>query len=145
VGTGVALPPSLNAALSRLTSERGGVGSALITAARQVGGTFGVAILGSVLNAAYRDRLELTGLPGPAAGAVRDNVATGVQVAHQLGSADLLAKVDAAFLHGMNVLLACSGGIAAAAAILALVFLPGRAPDAGAEPVDEQPKQMSAA
>ncbi len=126
IGTGVALPSAMNAALGRLTGERSGVGSALISAVRQVGGTFGVAVLGSVLNSAYRGRLDLAGLSSQASDAVRDNVAAGVVVARQLGSADLLAMVDGAFIHGMDVLLACSGGIAAAAAVLALAFLPGR-------------------
>jgi MFS transporter, DHA2 family, multidrug resistance protein len=124
-GTGIALPPALNAALGRLTGERSGAGSALITAIRQVGGTFGVAVLGSVLNTAYRSRIDLTGLPSQAADAVRDNVASGIVVARQLGSPDLLAMVTNAFLHGMDVMLAWSGGIAAGAALLALVFLPG--------------------
>jgi Na+/melibiose symporter-like transporter len=62
-GTGVALPPAMNAALGRLTGERSGVGSALISAIRQVGATFGVAVLGSVLTAAYRSQLHLAGLP----------------------------------------------------------------------------------
>jgi EmrB/QacA subfamily drug resistance transporter len=127
IGTGVALPPAMNAALSRLTGERSGVGSALISAVRQVGATFGVAVLGSVLNSAYHSRLHLAGLPSQATDAVRDNVAAGVAVAHRVGSADLLAMVDGAFIHGMDVLLACSGGIAVAAAVLALAFLPGRA------------------
>ena len=143
IGTGMALPSSLNAALSRLSAERGGVGSALITAVRQVGGTFGVAVLGSVLNAGYRDRLELAGLPAPAADAIRNNVSTGVQIAHRLGSVDLLAMVNAAFLHGMDVLLACSGAIAVASAVLALAFLPGRASEARAEAVAQQPEQTT--
>lgn len=125
IGTGVAMPPAMNAALGRLAGERSGVGSALISAVRQVGGTFGVAILGSVLNSAYRDRLHLTGLPSQASDAIRDNVAAGAVVARQLGSADVLAMVNGAFIHGMDVLLACSGGIAAGASVLALAFLPG--------------------
>jgi EmrB/QacA subfamily drug resistance transporter len=125
VGTGIALPPAINAALGRLTGERSGVGSALISAVRQVGGTFGVAVLGSVLNSAYRSRLDLAGLPDQAGAAMRDNVAAGVVVAQRLGSPDLLAMAEGAFIHGMDVMLACSGGIAAASALLALVFLPG--------------------
>jgi predicted MFS family arabinose efflux permease len=125
-GTGMALPPAMNAALGRLTGERSGVGSALITAIRQVGGVLGVAVLGSVLNSAYRDRLDLTGLPAAAAGAVRDNVASGITVAQRLGSGALAATVRAAFVHGMDVLLAASGAIAVLAAVLALVVLPGR-------------------
>jgi predicted MFS family arabinose efflux permease len=126
IGTGLALPSAMNAGLSRLTGERSGTGTALISAVRQVGGTFGVALLGSVLNSAYRSQLHLTGLPSPAGSATRDNVAVGVAVARRLGSANLLAMVDGAFIHGMDVLLACSGGIAAAAAVLALAFLPGQ-------------------
>jgi EmrB/QacA subfamily drug resistance transporter len=143
IGTGVALPPALNAALGRLTSERSGVGSALISAMRQVGGTFGVAVLGSILNAAYQGRLQLDGLPAPAADAVRDNVATGVVVAHQIGSADLLTMVTTAFLRGMDVLLACSGAIASIAAVLALAFLPGQPRLPRPEPVVKHPQEMT--
>jgi Na+/melibiose symporter-like transporter len=138
IGTGVALPPAMNAALGRLTEERSGVGSALITAVRQVGGTFGVAVLGSILNSAYRGRLQLTDLPSRTADAIRDNVAAGVDVARRLGSTDLLTMVQGAFIHGMDVLLAWSGGIAAVAAVLALAFLPGRTgrPGESARPAD---------
>jgi DHA2 family multidrug resistance protein-like MFS transporter len=126
IGTGMALPSAMNAALGRLTVERSGVGSALIAAVRQVGGTFGVAVLGSILNSVYRSQLDLATLPSQTSDAVRDNVAAGVVAARRLGSPDLLATVNGAFIHGMDVLLACSGAIAAAAAVLALAFLPGR-------------------
>ncbi len=139
LGTGVALPPAMNAALGRLTGERSGVGSALITAIRQVGGVLGVAVLGSVLNSAYRDRLDLTGLPSDAASAVRDNVASGITVAQQLRSEALAAMVRAAFVHGMDVLLATSGVIAIVSAVLALVILPARGRvDGGGAPADAE-------
>jgi MFS transporter, DHA2 family, multidrug resistance protein len=146
VGTGVALPSAMNAALGRLTGERSGVGSALISAVRQVGGTFGVAVLGSVLNGAYRGRLDLAGLPNHAQDAVRDNVAAGVGAARQLGQPELLTMVERAFIHGMDVMLACSAGIAAASAVLALLFLPGRAsqPEQPASPAQpEQPASFA--
>jgi MFS transporter, DHA2 family, multidrug resistance protein len=144
MGTGVALPPAVNAALGRLTGERSGAGSALITAIRQIGGTFGVAVLGSVLNSAYRNRLHLAGLPEQASDAIKDNVATGVAVAHRLGSADLLSMVESAFIHGMDMMLACSGGIAAAAAVLALVFLPGTPAAEARRPAQSEPQGASA-
>lgn len=127
LGTGLALPSAMNAALGRLSGERSGSGTALISAVRQVGGTFGVAVLGSVLNSTYRSHLHLTGLPNQAGSAIRENVAVGVAVATRTGSADLLAVVRGAFIHGMDILLACSGGIAAAAAVLALACLPATA------------------
>ncbi len=141
-GTGVVLPPAINAALSQLTGEHSGVGSALIQAVRQVGGTFGVAVLGSVLNSTYRNALHLDGLPTQVADAVRDGVASGVAVAHRLGSTALLDMVQNAFVHGMDVLLGISAGIAAVSALLSLVFLPGRG---GARPVPESPVPTSLA
>jgi len=144
-GTGVALPPAMNAAIGRLTGERSGVGSALVTAIRQVGGTFGVAVLGSVLNSAYRDRLDLTGVSPQAAQAVRDNVASGIAVATQLGSQALADMVRSAFVHGLDVLLAISGGIAVTGAVLALAFLPGRTRAVPASPADpSQPAEEPA-
>jgi len=141
-GTGMALPPTMNAAIGQLTPERSGVGSAVITAIRQVGGVLGVAVLGSLLNSAYRDRLDLTGLPATAAAAVRDNVASGLVVAQQLGSGPLAANVRGAFVHGLDILLATSGGIALAGAVLALAFLRGKsevraAPTDSSSTVDE--------
>jgi MFS transporter, DHA2 family, multidrug resistance protein len=125
-GTGIVMPPAMNAALSPLTPERSGAGSAVITAIRQVGGTFGVAVLGSVLSSAYRGRLDLTGLPVPVATAVRDGVSSGVAAARQIGSDELLSLVRSAYVHGMDVMLAVSAGIAVISAVLALVFLPRR-------------------
>ena len=45
-------------------------------------------------------------------------------MAHTLGSASLLHTVDVAFVHGLDVMLWCCAGIALAAALLALAFLP---------------------
>jgi DHA2 family multidrug resistance protein-like MFS transporter len=136
LGLGVCLPTAMDAALGALSPEHGGVGSGLIQALRMVGGAFGAAILGSVLNAGYRGRLELTGLPAEAVAAVRDSVAAGVAVARQAGSADLLAMVRDAFVHGMNTALVVCAAAAAAGVVLALVFLPRRGEAVGRAGVD---------
>lgn len=140
-GLGLAMPPAIDAALGTLSAERSGVGSALIQAVRQVGGTFGVALLGAIINSAYRDRLNVAGLPAPAAEAVRASVAGGVAVAHQLGLPSLLASVRSAFVSGMDIMLLVCGGIAAAGIVLALIFLPRRTvkvDEAGAEAVKSE-------
>jgi MFS transporter, DHA2 family, multidrug resistance protein len=130
-GLGFALPGAMNAALGALSAERSGVGSALIMALRQVGGTFGVAILGSVLSSAYRSGLRTAVAPAALAANVRDSVSEGVAVAHQIGSATLFALVRSAFVHGMDIMLAVCGGIAVAGIVLTLAFLPRRS-----EPVE---------
>jgi hypothetical protein len=126
VGLGLALPASMDAAIGELSPERSGIGSAQIQAVRQVGATFGVAVLGSVINSAYRNHLILTGLPAQASAAVKDSVSAGVAVAHQFGSPQLLDSVRRAFVHGMDVMLVVCGGIAVVSVILTLAFLPRR-------------------
>ena len=116
----------MNAALSALSAERSGSGSALISAMRQVGATIGVAVLGTVLGSVYRAHLDVTGLPAAAAAAAKSSVVAGVAVAHALGSAALLDSVRTAFVQGMDTMLWVCGGIALASAILALMFLPRR-------------------
>lgn len=128
VGLGFALPATMNAALGALSPDRSGVGSALIMALRFVGSTIGVAVLGTILNSGYRHRLDLSGLPSSVAHAAQDSVTAGVAVADKLGSPTLLHSVQTAFVGAMDVMLWVTSGIAIAAMVLALIFLPsGRA------------------
>jgi MFS transporter, DHA2 family, multidrug resistance protein len=143
-GLGLAMPSAMNAALGALSAERSGAGSALITAFRQVGAALGAAILGTVLSSAYQSQLDLAGLPAAAASAVKSGISGGVAVARDLGSAALLQDAQAAFVHGLDVMLWCCAAIALAAALLALAFLPRQAgapgeeaPAAGVRPVPE--------
>ena len=131
-GLGLAMPTMLNAALSALTPERSGSGSALMTAARQVGATIGVAVLGTVLNSVYRSKLSLPGLPPAAAAAARSSVGTGVVVAAKLHSAPVLGAVHSAYASGVDVMLWVCAAIAIVAAVLAALFLP-RQPGAATE------------
>jgi MFS transporter, DHA2 family, multidrug resistance protein len=124
LGLGLALPTALNAALGALTAERSGSGSALITALRQVGATIGVAVLGTVLNSVYQSRLHLRGLPAAADHAAHASVAGGLAAAHAAGSLPLLDAVRTAFAGGLDVMLWACAAIAAAAAVLAVIFLP---------------------
>jgi MFS family permease len=131
LGLGFAMPTALNAALDALSAERSGSGSALLTALRQVGGTFGVAVLGTVLASVYRSHLHLAGLPAAAAAAVKSGAGGGVAAAHAIGSATLLDGVRVAYVHGLDVMLWICAAIAAAAALLALAFLPSQANASG--------------
>ncbi|HVB42336.1 MAG TPA: MFS transporter [Streptosporangiaceae bacterium] len=144
-GLGMAMPTALNTALGALSAERSGSGSALITAMRQVGGTIGVAVLGTVLATVYRGQLHLTGLPAAAASAVRSGVAGGVATARAAGSRELLQLVRGAYVHGMDLMLWVCGGIAIGSALLALAFLPSLADDAPSEPGTAEPTQSYSA
>ena len=124
VGMGIALATASSAALVELSEEKSGVGSAVLQAVNKVGGPFGTAILGSVLSAGYLSRLDLSGLPVTSATAVRQSVFGGVAVAQQIHSASLLGSVRSAFVHGMDMALLASSGIAVVGVLLAICFLP---------------------
>ena len=129
-GTGLSMPTAMNAALGALSAERSGVGSGAIQALRMVGGSFGAAILGSILNSGYRGRLDVAALPPALARSARGSVVAGVAVAKTLRSPALLHTVDAAFVHGMGLSLVVAGAVAAAGVPLALRFLPRAAAEA---------------
>jgi len=125
-GIGFALPAAMDEAMSALSTERSGVGSALIMALRQVGGTFGVAILGTILNSRYRNHLNLDGLSGGSADAVSRNVSAGVAVAKQLQSNELIESVRSSFVNGMGDTLWTCGAIAFLGIILTMSFIKKR-------------------
>jgi hypothetical protein len=123
-GLGLAMPTMLNAALGALSAERSGSGSALMTAARQVGATIGVAVLGTALSTVYRSKLTLPGVPPTVATLARGSVGTGVEVGDRLHSPQVLDTVHQAFASGVDVMLWICAGIAIASALLAVLFLP---------------------
>ncbi|PYI57358.1 DHA2 family efflux MFS transporter permease subunit [Paenibacillus flagellatus] len=132
IGLGLAMPTTMDAALGELSAERSGVGSALIMAMRQVGGSFGVALLGAALNASYRGSVDVTGLPESIAQTVRQSAAAGLAVARRAAAEPLLASVRESFVHGMGMMLWICGGIAVVGMLLALAFLPNGSSAAGA-------------
>jgi MFS transporter, DHA2 family, multidrug resistance protein len=135
-GLGFALPSAMDAAIGALSPERSGVGSALLMAMRSVGGTIGVAVLGTVLASGYHGGLETDGLPAAAG----ESVAAGVAVAH--GSPELLQSVHSAFVAGMDAMLWVCGGVCLVALVLALRFLPRRA--AAGDPLAGAPESAHA-
>jgi EmrB/QacA subfamily drug resistance transporter len=131
---GFTLPPVMGAAMDALPAGRTGSGSAMIQALRQVGGTVGVAILGTVLNGAYRDRLDVHGLPPQVAEVARGSASAGVSV----GSPEVADSARHAFVHGMDLTLLTSAGVAALALVLTLAFLPAGRTGTPPEPSEPQ-------
>jgi hypothetical protein len=126
LGMGLTLATCASGAISELSAERAGVGSAVMQALQKVGGPLGTAILGSVLSATYIASLDVTGLPPALAQVVKEGLFSGLAVAAKLGSPELLASVRSAFVDGMNAALTVGAGIAIAGLVLTLIFLPNR-------------------
>ncbi len=126
MGMGLTMATAASAALSELSPERSGVGSAVLQALQKLGGPLGAAILGSVLSTVYQAQLPLAGLPVATARVIRESLFAGIAVASQLRSVALLGSVRSAFVEGMDVALVVAAAIAVVGLILALVFMPRR-------------------
>jgi len=124
LGLGLALPTTIDAAMGAISDDNSGVSSAVLQALRMVGGALGAAILGALINAAYRDELEQSVSPAFARSAHGSAVA-GVDAASAAHSPHLLDTVREAFVGGMNLTLWVSAALMAAGAVLAVVFRPG--------------------
>ena len=126
-GMGLTVTPAMDAILGELTPEQAGSGSALTMALRQVGGALGVAVLGSVANAGYTGRLDVTGLPPQPAHTAAESVAAGMAVAQRLGSTALADSAAQAYVHAMSLVMLTSAALAVLGALIAATLLPARA------------------
>jgi len=109
VGGGAGLAETLtnDAILASVPPERAGAASGISETAYELGASLGVAILGSVLAAVYRTRLELpAGLDPTVADQAQQTLGGAVSAADGLpaGQADaLLEAARAAFAHGVDL------------------------------------------
>jgi predicted MFS family arabinose efflux permease len=121
VGMGLVSTPVTAVMMAALPPARTGAGSALNSATRQVGGTLGVAVLGSVLTAAYRRGLEpdVAGLPGPEAAQALSTP----EAAHALARSGLARAADHAFLHAMAVTATFTCALSLIGVVIVLAWL----------------------
>ncbi|HEX2576598.1 MAG TPA: MFS transporter [Aquihabitans sp.] len=134
-GLGMTTAPATESIMGSLDADKAGVGSAVNDTTRELGGTLGVAVVGSVFNSVYVGALAggtvFERLPPEAAEATEESVGAAGAVAAQAGPfADAyLAEVNDAFLAGLSVACLVVAGVALAGSIFAARFLPARAGD----------------
>ncbi|MHC5904238.1 DHA2 family efflux MFS transporter permease subunit [Streptomyces sp. S6] len=124
LGLGFALPTVMDAALGALSDDSAGVGAAVNQSIRTVGGSFGAAILGSILNSNYRGDIDLTGVPAAAQDAAKDSVFGGLAVARSISSSDLAESVRSSFVSALDIVLVVSGFLGLVGVLVAAVWLP---------------------
>ncbi|MEU8220811.1 MFS transporter [Micromonospora taraxaci] len=135
LGIGAILAPAMDAVLAVMPPERSGAGIAITMTMRQTGGALGVALLGSLLSATYRDRIDTSGLPTPAVDAATHSIAGTMAVADRLGLPVLADAAGRAYVNAMvYVLLACAV-VAALGAVAAMLFMPARVGDGATDSV----------
>ena len=123
-GAGLGFATAAAAALVEVSADRSGVASALLQAVIKLGPAFGASILGSLLNSTYQAGVRVASLSPTSAAAVKASVFSGIAVAQKLGSPALLASVRTSFVAGVDDAVRFTAGVAVAAVVLALLFLP---------------------
>jgi hypothetical protein len=133
-GLALASSPATDAVMGAVLPGKAGAGSAVNDMTRELGGTLGVAVVGSVIASIYGPHvlrsLTSLGAPPTAAAAAQKSVVAGLTIVAHLPPALQGLAVHAArqaFVDGLSAgsLVAAAGTALAAAA--ALAFLPARA------------------
>jgi len=134
VGLGATTAPATESIMGALPPDKAGIGSAVNDTTRELGGTLGVAIIGSVFSSLYVGALDDAGgvfahLPPEAQAATKESVAAAGVIARDLGpdAAAFIDQVNDAFLSGLGAGCFVAAGIALAGAVFASRFLPARA------------------
>ncbi|OBH85657.1 DHA2 family efflux MFS transporter permease subunit [Mycobacterium sp. E2989] len=128
-GLGLTVSPATEAIMGSLSADKAGVGSAVNDTTRELGGTLGVAIAGSIFASVYSGHLAASALTGLPAEAMRQSMALAHSVIAQLPAqraVGVRAAVDRAFLDGLQVSSLVCAGIALGAAIVVGWLLPAR-------------------
>jgi EmrB/QacA subfamily drug resistance transporter len=123
--------PATEAVMGAVSREKAGIASAVNDTSREVGGTLGVAVVGSVFASLYSPRIiEVLGgmsVPPAAVDAASSSMAAALVVAEQApqeAQGAIVAAARDSFMHGWSSACLVAAGITAFGAVLVLFFLP---------------------
>ncbi len=144
-GMGLAGTPATTAITSALPAAKQGVASALNDVSRELGSAFGIAILGSILNQAYRDGMAgaVANLPAQIGERVLNSIAfVGSPEIAQLGPSGqaLVAHAQQAFVNGVGSAVFAGSIILFVASLAVFVLAPGRQPVAEHDTLVTEPE-----
>jgi EmrB/QacA subfamily drug resistance transporter len=151
VGISATAAPLTTLIMAAVPPQRAGMGSAMNNASRELGGAFGVAVLGSLLTTRFDASLApaVEGLPAPSRAAAETGLAGALEVARGLPGGAGGALADAArtaFVDGFAQAGLVAALLAVTVAAGAFLLLPRAAPQAtGVVDVGEAPDEGAAA
>ncbi|GAA0399793.1 MFS transporter [Acrocarpospora corrugata] len=129
VGMGFTFAVTNDTILASVPRERAGAASALAETATEIGGSLGIAVLGSVIGGLYSQNLTLpAGLPATVADAARESLGGAVHAATVLSDEVGPALVDAArrtYVDAMHVSMLTGAALLAVLAFAVLYALRG--------------------
>ena len=148
LGMGLTSAPATESIMGAVQTEQAGIGSAVNDATREVGGTLGVAVIGSVFASLYSSQVQALPdvVPAEIARTAEESVGAAFTVAAQLpaGPAELVrAAAEQGFFDGLAAGCLVASAVALAGAVVAAVALPAR-PPSSAVPKPREPGDRSA-
>jgi EmrB/QacA subfamily drug resistance transporter len=140
-GMGLVMAPASTTIMTTVPAHQAGAGSAINDTIREVGGALGIAVVGSLAAAVFRDKLGSAlaaahaphGVSDVATGSIAAADAVGRQVGGVRG-AELLSAAHSAFVDSMAAGVRVAAVVALVAAIGAIFFLPRRGAVTAAAP-----------
>lgn len=141
--------PCTQVIMDSLRPEQAGAGSAVNDTTREIGGTLGVAVLGSVLTSVYAssvsERIGGLGLPAHLAEIAEQSVMGGAEVASRAPtsmSERMTVAVQEVFVEGLHSAVWVAVVVTAVAAVAAAVLLRGVSGSRTTEPESEQASEV---
>jgi len=130
-GMGLVMAPASSTIMTAVPAHQAGAGSAVNSTVREVGGTLGVAIVGSLAAAVYRSRLsaKLIAQHAPsfvvhaATGSIAAADAVGKTVGGVRGG-EILHAAQSSFTTAMSLGMRVAGAVSVVSALAALVVIP---------------------
>ncbi len=127
-GLGLVTAPSTEGVMASLAEDQVGAGAAVSNTTRELGGTLGVAVLGSVFASAFAaqaiDALTNAGVNPDKATTAADSVASAIALAHRV-SPTASHDVTSAFMDALHAACFTAAGVAVVGAVV-IFFLLGQ-------------------
>jgi len=129
-GMALAMSPTTELLMSSVPTSKAGMGAGMNDTTRELGGSLGVAVLGSVLASQYAAHVSgaTGGLPATAAATAKASLAGALHVATTLPAGpagQLAAAARSAWMGGLSTAMVVGAVIIVAAAVIARIGLPG--------------------
>jgi EmrB/QacA subfamily drug resistance transporter len=148
LGMGLVMSPMSTAAMNAIDRRKAGLASGTLAMSRMVGGTFGVAVMGALVAAIGRAKID-QGLPHLAAGtrsALANSLGAGGEIGHHV-SAQVAATLRDAFVTALGTGLGISAAIAFCGAVVSWLLIQRSAPAPAvgpAVPAEEPAPELTA-
>ncbi len=144
-GMAITVAPATGEIMTSVPMSKAGVGSAVNDTTRELGGAFGIALMGTIANTAYRSSIDLEGvrLPAGSRAAAEESIGAADSIATRIpGGEALTAQAATAFTDAFTLANTVSVGIALAAAAAVIVFGRRRRTEPAVEDIEGEAAEL---